>query len=88
MRRLIPPKGIRYYFFLVAACRHLTENSKRGLLMLVMKIKHPKILKWKKKNDQLTKTKQNKKTPASRDENMTSACAFSMNQSVVTCNTQ
>ena len=37
-------------FFLVAACRHLTENSKRAFLMLVTKIQRPKILKLKKKN--------------------------------------
>ena len=45
--------------------------------MLVTKIQRPKILKWKKN---LLITKEKKPT---RDESMTPACAFSMNQSSV-----
>ena len=51
--------------------------------MLVTKIQRPKILKWKKKSINDKKKNNNKKTPASRDESMTPACAFSMNQSSV-----
>ena len=79
MRRLLSRQGIRY------TCRLLTENSKRAFLMLVTKIQHPKILKWKKKSinnkkKQKKKTKKQTKTPAS---SKTPACAFSMNQSSV-----
>ena len=59
MHRLISHKGIGYYFFLWPC--HFTENSKRAFLMLVTKIQHPKIFKWKKKNDQVTKKKKKKK---------------------------
>ena len=51
--------------------------------MLVSKIQRPKILKWKKKNLLITKKTKQRKTPASRDESMAPACAFSMNQSSV-----
>ena len=75
-------------FFFVATSCHLTENSRRAFMMLVTKIQRLKILKWKKKWSINNKKKTKKrKTPASRDENMTPACAFLMNQSVGTGNT-
>ena len=80
MRKLISHKAIRYYF----SCGRLSSFNKKNnlaLLMLVSKIQRPKIFEMGKKRSTVNNNN-NKKTPASRDESMTPACAFSMNQSV------
>ena len=86
MCRLIYRKGIRYYFAWAAYCLS-SENGKGTSLKSVTKIRHPKILKWKKKKINKNKThtekkNKNKKNCQPQGIIMTPACAFSMNQSV------
>ena len=77
MRRLLSRQGIRY------TCRLLTENSKPAFLMLVTKIQHPKILKWKKKESINNKKKTTtKKKHASLKHD---TCVFVFHESVGWC---
>ena len=88
MRRLISRKGIRYYFS-CGCMSSFDRKSKPAFFMLVTKIQRPKILKWKKKKDQLITIKKKRKEKKTRQpQSMTPARAFSNNQLVGTGNTQ
>ena len=81
MCRLISRQEIGTIFFFCNPLLTFHRKQSVGVFVSGENSASRKILKWK-KNYQLITKKNNKKTPAARDESMTPECAFSMNRSV------